>query len=190
MSLNPVPAVGGREWEWEHDGTRFSARATDGDDTVRVLFAARGQAAFEYYSTWKTFEGNPERTVISIYEETTGDGLLVGEVITPLYFPGVEVDGRTAGIHLRVAETLLATLRVLNAVDTDNRSGLDTFYANDNTAQASKCPGTELRPYAHVQAALLASLGGLVGDRAERLYEEIVDNGEDVAYNLALLPEL
>ncbi|WNV90295.1 hypothetical protein [Umezawaea sp. Da 62-37] len=86
--------------------------------------------------------------------------------------------------HIRMVDKLWDLLRELNVA----HDSVNQFYASDNSHQADTNGWRALKPYAAVQHALRASLRELCGgneEQAEWLADHLIDNGEDVAHNLA-----
>ncbi|MEO6085694.1 MAG: hypothetical protein ABIQ18_21505 [Umezawaea sp.] len=101
-------------------------------------------------------------------------------------FTGGPLSAAAEAEHIRMADKFWDLLRELNMAD----DSVNTFYATDNTILANEQGWRVLKPYAAVQHALKRSLRELCLDdeeQAEWLYGHLIDNGEDVAYNLAQL---
>ncbi|ONI83486.1 hypothetical protein ALI22I_33880 [Saccharothrix sp. ALI-22-I] len=87
--------------------------------------------------------------------------------------------------HIRLADRLRELLYEFNM----SGGALPGFYENDNTHVVESEGFYAAKPWALVQQALRLSLTGLVGssERAEELYDSLIDNGEDVAFNLRVM---
>jgi hypothetical protein len=94
--------------------------------------------------------------------------------------------------HLTRAQMMVDLLRTLNYPGEPWMNHPDReLYATDNTGSVANGREAPLMPYAAVQMALKFALRRLVetDEHADRLYEGIIDNGEDVEWNVRVLSQ-